>query len=154
LERFIFMGGRTAPAGTRDRADGDHVATQSYENLWTRSGHGEGPVVEKEQEGCRIDPSQSAVERKRWQREWSLESLRQDDLEDVPGDNVFLCHKDHAGKLGRGRIGCGCNRKRSFERGCRLLVERASETADDRRNALNRPCKRYFGRDRGQGTHG
>ena len=68
----------TLPSRTRTRISGLEPATAKP------------PKSRKIQERRRVDPAQRAVERERRQRERRLEALRQHDLEDVAGRDVFL----------------------------------------------------------------
>ena len=95
LERLVLVRGLAARARAGDRADGHVAVAHAHQDLRARAGDREAAEVEEEQERRRVDPAQRAVERERRERERRLEALRQHDLEDVAGRDVFLGARDH-----------------------------------------------------------
>ena len=104
LERLILVRRRAAPARAGDRADGDGAAGRLDQNFGARSGDREAAEIEKIQIRRRIDPAQRAVKRKRRQRERRLEALRQHDLKNIAGGDVFLGAQHHALEFLRRRV--------------------------------------------------
>ncbi len=111
-----------------------------------RSGDGEPAEVEKIEKGRRIDPPQRAVERERRQRERRLEALRQHDLENIAGGDVFLGAQHHAFEFFRR----GVRSRLDVERTRQIeplefgggLVERLVERIDHGGEALDRARQR------------
>ena len=106
LERLVLVRRRAARPRAGDRADGDRAVAHPHQDLRARADDREAAEIEEIQERRGIDPAQRAVERERRQRERRLEALRQHDLEDVAGGDVFLGALHHRAVLG----GAWCSR--------------------------------------------
>ena len=145
LVGLVLVRGLAARHGAGDRADRDRAVAHAHQDLGARARDREAAEVEEEQERRRIDPAQRAVERKRRQRERRLEALREHDLKDVAGRDVFLGAGDHRLELVRRRVGGRRHGEGTGRRAGRFLVERAVERIDDRgeplRGAAERGCR-------------
>ncbi len=89
LERLVLVVRRAAPPRAGQRPDRDDAVAQPDQNFGRRTDHGEAAEIEEEQERCRVDPAQRAVEREGRQRERRRKALARHDLEGVAGKNVF-----------------------------------------------------------------
>src|SRR5205085_8460338 len=94
LVLLVFVRGFAARHRAGDRAYRDGAVAHAHQNFRARSRDREAAEIEKEQEGRRIDSAKRPVERKRRERERRLEPLRQYDLEDIAGRDVFLRTRD------------------------------------------------------------
>src|SRR5712692_9321263 len=88
---FVLRDGGAAAAGTRDRTNVDRVADKPHVHF--RRAADERKIIaelEAKHVGRRIDEAQTPVKIERVTVEISFETLREDNLEDVAGADVFL----------------------------------------------------------------
>ena len=147
LQRLVLVRRGAAPPRAGDRADGDLPPAGLDQDFRAGAGDGESAAIEKEQVRRRIDAPQGAIKRKRRKRERRLEALRQHDLEDVAGGDVFLGPQHHALEFLRRACSSAARYLRAGRRrsSMRRFVERPVERIDDRRQALGRARKRGLG---------
>ena len=109
----VLFDGRSSAAGAGDGADFHEVAGEAHMDFGrTADERVSAGTAEAEHVGRGIHEPQGAVEIQRVAGEIRLEPLREDDLEDVPGADVFLRAVDHgvvflAGGVRRGGRGGG-----------------------------------------------
>ena len=147
LERLVLVRGGAARAGAGDRADGDGAAAHLDQDFRARSGDREVAEVEEIEIGRGIDPPQRAIERERRQLERRLEALRQHDLEDVAGGDVFLGGAHHALVFGRRGVGARQHGERPGMAVGGGVIERPVERVDDRGEPLAGARERGLGGD-------
>src|SRR5262249_31785396 len=115
-----------APAGAGDRTDRDFAAAHTNQNFRARADDLERSEIEVTEEGGGIDSAECPVERKSGQREFCRKALRENNLKNIAGPNIFLPLFDHlektllrrvrerrAGECATGRE--GAKRRRAFE---------------------------------------
>src|SRR5712692_281150 len=95
LERFVLLRSGAARPCSSERSNGHGALAHAYEDFGAGSCNGKAAEIEEIQKRSGIDSPQRAVKRKRRQLEGRLEALREDDLENVAGGNVFLGNIDH-----------------------------------------------------------
>src|SRR4029077_6159516 len=96
FERLILAWRGAAGAGASNRTD-RHAATGGlHHDLRTGSGDCKSAEIEKIKIRRWIDAAQSAIKRKRRQRERQRETLRQDDLKNISGGDILLSAHHHA----------------------------------------------------------
>ena len=129
-DRLVLGAVPAAMARAGDRADGDAVVPHTNQNLGARADNGEIGEVEEIEEGRRIDPPQRPVECEGRQREGRLETLRQHDLEDVAGGDIFLRPFDHSEIMFLRRVRYRLGECLDIEL-LRRMGQRAVEISDD-----------------------
>src|SRR5437868_4505200 len=90
LEGLVLLWRRAARTRAGERANGHRAFAHAHEDLRARAGDRKASEVEEVQKGRRVDPPQRPVERKWRQFERGLETLRQYDLKNVAGGDVFF----------------------------------------------------------------
>ena len=108
FQRLILLMRGTAPPRAGQRPDRHDTVAQPHQNLRRGSDDGEPAEIQEEQERCRIDPPQRAIQRERRQRERYREPLADHDLKRVAGRDVFLAagHRVDESRFGKIRRRC------------------------------------------------
>ena len=86
--------GATAPPGPRDRAADHAPVEQLHHRLRRRAHQGGFGMAHEVHVGRRVDLAQHAVHVERIEVAVEVEALREDDLEDVAGEDVLTRHLD------------------------------------------------------------
>ena len=147
FERLVLLERRAARPRAGEWANGHGALAHSHQDFRARANDREAAEVEEIKKGRWIDPPQRPVERKGRQFERRLETLRQHDLENVPGGDVLLGDTHHTLVFDGGNVGGWPHRERSRLEIGRSMRQWCIERIEDGREALARAREGRLGRD-------